>query len=60
MTEVDAGSRTLTTTDLGAPVGTVIGTSDWPGLHLVYEVHGQVEPCCVADILLRYHPADSL
>jgi acyl dehydratase len=29
-------------------------------LHLVYEVSGQVKPCCVADVLVRYYTTPEL
>ena len=48
---------------LGAEVRAEVsltGLRDFAGgvqatLHLVYEVGGQVKPCCVADVLVRYY-----
>ncbi|CAN5465769.1 MaoC family dehydratase [soil metagenome] len=50
---------------VGAEVRAEVGlnsATDFAGgtqvsLHLVYEVAGQVKPCCVADVLLRYYSA---
>lgn len=52
---------------LGAEVRAEVGLNgvvDFVGgvqasLHLVYEVAGQVKPCCVADVLLRYYTGPS-